>query len=131
MTEKINISFMRSTSRRREGLHDLKLMLDEAHRLREEGRLKACSNKVADFYVAYRHLEPTSNESIQEYMLWAYKYRRFMGGPYTFHRKDQALSEMTLLDDTLAVINEQLKLFEERLRRGFYLEVTGKPVSFV
>jgi hypothetical protein len=131
MAENINISFMRSTFKRREGLHDLKLMIDEAHRLREEGRLRACSNKIADIYVTYRHLEPTSNEPIQEYMLWAYKYRRFIGEPYMFHRKEQRLADMTLLDDTLSVINDQIKIFEERLRRGLYLEATGKPVSFV
>jgi hypothetical protein len=128
-----NDIFIRSTSKRRAETFRIKLMFDEAHRLREEGHLRAYANKVAEITVAHSHLDPRWAKSTQEVAIKAYLFRRHYfqrhkGSPRELNCKNEELAH---LDRVLASTGRLLGFFEEQLKLGFFVEALGKPVSFV
>lgn len=123
--------FIRSTPERRAGVFELKLMLDEAHRLRESGQLRPYANKVADITIAHHMLHPQLDESNQEVMLIAYRYRSLFRSRPLFHSEKAIKQNLNHLDRAIARIGGQLSTLEKQLRLALFVELIGKPGPFI
>lgn len=128
-----NNVFVRSTSKRRVETFRIKLLFDDAHRLREEGHLRAYANKVAEITVAHSRLDPRQANNVHETAIKAYLFRRHyfqrhIESPRQLNCKNEELAH---LDRVLAKTERLFTLLEGQMRLGFFVEALGKPVSFV
>jgi hypothetical protein len=116
--------FIRSTAERRAGITAIKLMIDEAHRLRENSDLEAYSNIIADIELARFRLHPEKIDKIsqaEESAVFYRSYGKIIDQP-PLTRIDE---KFAFLDEVLKDQSELLVLFEDRLRLGFEEQMLG------
>jgi hypothetical protein len=112
--------FIRSTPERRAGIAAIKLMIDEAHRLRENSNLEAYSNMIADIELVQVKIDPS----------------RLSETPDTnFYRSYGKITEktpLTRIDEKFAFLDSQLRSqsrilihFENQIRTGFEEQMLG------
>jgi hypothetical protein len=116
--------FIRSTPERRAGITAIKLMVDEAHRLRENSDLEAYSNIVGNIELALTKINPKKADEIPRAEESADFYRSY--GKITEKTPLTQIDEMfAFLDDQLKSKSERLVYFEDILRLGFEEQMLG------
>ena len=108
----LNFNFLRSTPERRAAVFEIKLMFDEAHRLAEDGNLDAYARQIAQIELQMAIIDPTSN-----------KKDACKGAAII--QVCGAEAGRAWLDERLNSLGELLGHFEDRLRIGYGLEMTG------
>lgn len=116
--------FIRSTPKRRAGITAIKLMIDEAHRLRENRDLTDYANMLADIELARVRLDPEPGTTIYEAEKTAIFYRSY--GKITDKTSlDQIDEKYAFLDDRLRIQSQLLTHFENQIRIGFEEQMLG------
>jgi hypothetical protein len=120
------MALIRSTSERRAGVLKLKLMFDEAHRLREEGNIEAYANQIAEINLTYFKLNPEHADKIpliEEYAAFT----RSQGKAPDYSKANWRKDNFAYLDERLQSAAYILRSFEKQLRIGFDAEMTCAP----
>jgi hypothetical protein len=116
--------FIRSTPERRAGITAIKLMIDEAHRLRENCDLADYANMVADIELALAKINPKRAYSISKAEELA-AFFRSQGKITDKTPLDQIDQKYASLDSQLKSKSERLVLFEDLVRLGFEEQMLG------
>ncbi len=111
----MTFKYLRSTPERRAAIFKIKLMFDEAHRLREEGNLAALAEQIADIQI---HMAEINRG--REKALFTHDEECESAA---FVRANGAKAGFQFLDIHLESSAESLRLLEEMLRISFEVEM--------
>ena len=109
-------TFIRNTPERRAAIFQIKLMFDEAHRLREEGNIPAYGKQIGLIDLAFANIDPESTPTER------YKAAESVEGFYAQCTR----ANRDFLDKQLKSMGKILIHFENRLRTGFEVEMTER-----
>jgi hypothetical protein len=128
MEEDFPFIFIKSTPERRTGVLRLKLMFDEAHRLREAYNIEAYANQIAEIVLAYARLNPRYAEKISQKEKSA-AFIRSMGKAPDYPAPNWREDRFAYLDRQLNFSAEKLVCFEEEIRLGFSAEMENTALE--
>lgn len=120
------MTFIRSTPERRAGVLQLKLMFDEAHRLREEDNIWGYAHQIAEIDLAYAKLNPKYADKLTQKEKSA-AVTRSMGKKPDYPAPNWRKNNYNYLDKQLQLSAGILGHFENQLRIGFSTEMTCPP----
>jgi hypothetical protein len=110
--------FIDNTPERRTGVFQLKLMFDEAYRLRDEYDLAGYADQVAAIKLAYLRLNPTYADTNWEKAEESAAFTRSVSLPQYCPDAEQTKKNFDFLDDILRIEAQRLISFEKQLRMG-------------
>jgi hypothetical protein len=107
-------------------------MVDEAHRLREEDRLRDFAYQIAEIDVAFYILEPRSciirsESELRDFWLM-YRSKGRMAESASQAEREQCYN---FLDIQLQSISKRMLCFEDSLRRGFRSKMLSLDVDYI
>lgn len=120
------MDFIKSTPERRAGVLQLKLMVDEAHRLREEDNIWGYAHKIADIDLALAKLDPYYSDKLPQKEKSA-AITRSMGQAPDNSDPNWREDNFTYLDKQLQSTAKLIVIFEDELRQGFRVQFTLPP----
>lgn len=120
--------FIRSTPERRARIFQLKLMFDEAYRLRQDYDIEAYANQIAEIDLAYAKLNPRYADKMVEEEKSAAR-TRSVGKVPDFSTPNWQEDNFAYLDRQLNFSAEMLVCFEEEVRIGFSAEMENTALE--
>ena len=126
LSRESGITFLEYTPERRAGVLELKIMFDEAARLREEDNIVAYANQIADIEVFYAKLNPSFFHRLAQAEKSA-SFARSMASPLNNPNPQWRKKSYTYLEGQISSLARMLLHFENELRIGFRAKLTLPP----
>lgn len=123
MSREHSLTFLEYTPDRRAGVLELKIMFDEAARLREEDNIWAYANQIADIEMFYVQLDPYFADRLAQAEKCA-SIARSMATPPSDLNPHWRKKSYAYLDGQIRSLAKMLGHFEDRLRIGLKVKFT-------